>query len=78
MFNIATCRYLYMEMDSMDQAKCALPHFQGDTKDLDDKATVATVVTNVRVPGVCMLDYVYNNNLPHDSNTNVTILHKYV
>ena len=68
-------KFLYLEMDSMDQNKTSIPHYRTVSKEFDDKAAVSTVVTNVRVPGLCCLNYVYTNNFPHDSNTTVTVLH---
>lgn len=65
-----------MEIDSMDQQKCALPWFHHPSKEVDSKCHIPTVVTNVRVPGVCCLNYLSNNNFAHDANLTVTVLHK--
>lgn len=62
-------------MDSMDQEKCAVPHWPRPPKCLDDSATVKMHVTAARVPGVGVDAFLYNNNFPHDANTTVTILH---
>ena len=64
-------------MDTMDQNKCALPHFARESKASDDKAAIKMHVTACRVVGVGMLEYVYTNNFAHDANTTVTILHRY-
>ena len=69
-------RYLYMEVDSMDQQKCAIPWHHTPTADTDSKCHIATVATNVRVPGVCCVDFLSNNNFPHDSNLAVTCVHR--
>ena len=60
----------------MDQAKCALPHRARPGKDIDESALVKMHVTCVRAPGTGVWEYVYSNNLAHDANTTVTILHK--
>lgn len=75
-----TCgtRYLAVEMDTMDQEKCALPHYPRPPKCLDDSASCKTHVTAAHVVGVGWQHYLYTNNFAHDANTTVTILHKYV
>ena len=70
-------RFAYIEMDSMDQAKCSIPHFRQPHKDFNAQAAVPTILTCARIPGIACLEYVYNNNFPHDANTTVTVLHKY-
>lgn len=69
-------RYLYVEMDSMDQMKCSLPHFHQPSKDFDHKHAVPNIVTCVRVPGECCLEFVGTNNFAHDANYTVTVLHR--
>ena len=68
------CRYLALEMDSMDQEKCSLPHFPRDPKCLDDSAVVKMHVTMAKVLGKAVHEYVYTNNFAHDANTTVTVL----
>lgn len=63
-------------MDSMDQSKCAIPWFKSPFKSVKTQYHASTVVTNVRVPGVCCLDVVSNNTFPHDANLAVTCLHR--
>lgn len=70
--------YLYMEADSMDQCKCATPRFKLPGKSVEAQHHVSHIVTNVRVPGTCCLDFVSNNNFPHDANLAVTCVHRYV
>ncbi len=69
-------RYMYVEMDSMDQNKCSLPWFKVNPKSVDTQVHVSTVVTNVRIPGRCCLDFLSNNTFPHDANLAVTCLHR--
>jgi len=69
-------KYLLIEMDSMDQQKAAIPHLREKPKALDPVNTVPYHVTAARIPGYGVLEWVYNNNLAHDSNTTVTILHR--
>ena len=67
---------MYVEMDSMDQEKCAVPHFAVEPKCIDDSAKVKMHVTAVKVAGVGMQEYVYTNNFPHDASTTITVLHR--
>lgn len=62
-------------MDSMDQLKMVLPHFHRPPKHFDVMHAVKHIVTCVRVPGRCNLNWVGTNNFPHDSNYTVTVLH---
>jgi len=68
-------KYLYIEMDSMDQEKTSVPHYANPPKCLEDTGKMKMHVTCARVPSInkCF-EYVYTNNLAHDSNTTVTIL----
>lgn len=68
--------FMFVEMDSMDQAKTALPHFAKPCKLLNETAVVKMHVTAARVVGVGMQQYLYTNNIPHDANCTVTILHR--
>lgn len=66
---------LYVEMDSMDQEKTAIPHFAIPPKSLEDTGKVKVHVTCARVPSINKVyEYLYTNNLAHDSNTTVTVL----
>lgn len=69
-------KYISFEVDSMDQVKSAMPQFHRPSKDFVDSAVVKNVVTAVRVPGHCVLEYVYQNNSPHDSSTTFTLIHR--
>lgn len=70
-------KYLYLEMDSMDQDKTSIPHFPQPPKDFKDTGKVKTHVTCVRVPSLNKVyEYLYTNNLAHDANTTVTLLDK--
>ena len=60
----------------MDQSKAALPHRCRPPKDLDESSLVKLHITCVRAPGVGVFEYVYSNNLAHDANTTVTVLHR--
>jgi hypothetical protein len=61
-------------MDSMDQEKCALPHFARPSKILEDSSLVKMHVTMAKVNGQSVHEFLYTNNFPHDANTTVTIL----
>jgi hypothetical protein len=63
-------------MDSMDQEKCALPHYPRPPKCMDDASTCKTHITAANVVGLGFQYFLYNNNFAHDANTTVTILHK--
>ncbi len=68
-------KYLYVEMDSMDQEKTSLPHYPHPPKSMDDAGKVKFHVTCARVPSINKIfEYLYTNNLAHDSNTTVTVL----
>lgn len=61
----------------MDQGKCATPRFKVPGKSVDTQHHVQHIVTNVRMPGNACLNFVSNNNFPHDSNLAVTCVHRY-
>jgi hypothetical protein len=65
-----------MEMDSMDQEKCAVPHYAQKSKLLNTSSLAKMHLTTCRVPGTGTFDYLYTTNFPHDSNTTVTCLHR--
>lgn len=68
-------KFLYIEMDSMDQEKTSVPHYAHPPKCLEDTGKVKFHVTCARVPSINKIfEYVYTNNLAHDSNTTVTVL----
>jgi hypothetical protein len=73
---LAPKRYLYMEVDSMDQQKASLPRFARPSSDVDDAALVQMHVTAARVPTVGVFEYVYTRNFAHDGNCNVTCIHR--
>lgn len=67
---------LFVEADSMDQNKTSLPHYARRSADVMDAALVHYHVTCVNVPGHGIWEWVYNDNLLHDSNTTVTVVHR--
>jgi len=73
---VHSCRYVYVEMDTMDQNKAAIPHHYRPQKDLDESALVHMHVTCVRVPGLGVMEFLYDNTFPHDANTTITVLHR--
>jgi len=67
---------MYAECDSMDQEKCALPHFARPPKDLDTSGQVKMHLTSFRVPALGCFEYLYPTNFAHDANATVTIVHR--
>lgn len=67
---------MFIEADSMDQNKTALPHFARRSADVLEAALVPYHVTCVNIPGLGIWEWVYNDNLFHDANTTVTALHR--
>lgn len=64
----------------MDQNKSAMPHFSRKPKCVSNAEAdlMKMHVTAGRVTGRAVHEYVYTNNLAHDANTTVTIVHKCV
>lgn len=60
----------------MDQDKVILPHFNRPPKCYDCKSGVKHIITCSLVHGRCCLNWVGNNNFPHDSNYTVTVVHR--
>jgi len=68
-------RYLYIEIDSMDQDKTSVPALTKYPKGFDDNGRMKFHVTAAKVPSQnAVFEFLYTNNLMHDSNTTVTIL----
>ncbi len=68
-------RYLYIEMDSMDQDKTAIPRLAREPKAMEDTGRVNVHVTAAKVPSLGkVFEFLYFNNLAHDANTTVTCL----
>ena len=69
-------KHITFEIDSMDQTKGPTPHYMRPSKDFDASGVVKHVVTAVRIPGVGVLEVVYQNNSAHDSSTTFTVVHR--
>lgn len=68
-------RYLYIEMDSMDQDKTAIPRLAREPKAMEDTGRVNVHVTAAKVPSLGKVyEFLYLNNLAHDANTTITCL----
>ena len=69
---------MFIEIDSMDQAKTLLPHFAGGTpKNVNGNLLLNTHLTCVRYNGHRPDDiYYYTNTLPHDSATTCTVIYQ--